>query len=472
MMERLFQDDMKWDVNNTEDMCAKEDPDLQRRAADYAYYDENSWEELDPELVQKGEQEEYNRFCKMGVYEYVSREQAEKDPTGKFVKVKWVRVKKGEGVRCRLVAQELGYGERLDELFAGTPSLGAVRTALVHAMRKPSHKVMVMDVKCAFLYGEIRRNVYIELPHTDPKYGDKTVVGQLKKSMYGTRDAPQIWAQVVQEAMEELGYKQSAFQPAVYYHPEKNVVVVVHVDDFLVTGDGAMLESLYHELSKKFDIKMKMLSMEDNRETTYLNRTLRWTEQGIEITGDSKHSEILQKEWGLQEQSKEVNTPSLKELEDNNNNGEELQGELATKVRRGIARINYMAQDRIDLSAAAKAMSQHMSQPREGVLNSLKRCVRYLKKYPESTMLIPQDVQENDNTMTVWTDSDWAGDVASRRSTSGGVIVYRGAIVAHWSKSQSNIALSSAEAELNATVKGLSELIGLHNLIEETHRCP
>ena len=166
--------------------------------------------------------------------------------------------------------------------------------------------------------------------------------------------------------------------------------------------------------------------------------------------------------------SKEVNTPSLKELEDNCNNGEELQGELATKVRRGIARINYMAQDRPDLSAAAKTMSQHMSQPREGVLNSVKRCVRYLKKYPESSMLIPRGVPEEENTMTVWTDSDWAGDVASRRSTSGGVIAYRGAIMAHWSKSQSNIALSSAEAELNATVKGLSEIIGLHHLIEET----
>ena len=96
----------------------------------------------------------------------------------------------------------------------------------------------------------------------------------------------------------------------------------------------------------------------------------------------------------------------MKELDDNNNNGEELQGEMATKVRRGIARINYMAQDRPDLSAAAKAMSQHMSKPREGVLNSIKRCVRYLKKYPESTMMIPREVPEDDNTMVVWTDSD------------------------------------------------------------------
>ena len=470
IVERLCQDDMRWNLHNVEDMCEEEDPELQRKIADYSYYDENTWEELDPKLVAKGEQDEYERFCKMGVYEYASRAEAENDTMGKFVKVKWVRTKKGEGVRCRLVAQELGYGERLDELFAGTPSLGSVRTALTHAMRKPHHKIMVMDVKCAFLYGEIRRNVYIELPHTDPRYGDGTVVGKLKKAMYGTRDAPQIWAQVVQAAMEDMGYKQSVFQPAVYYHPDLDVIVVVHVDDFLATGDGEKLEVLYQELSKRFEIKRKLLSLEDDRETTYLNRTLRVSQEGVEIIGDLKHSELLLREWGLQEASKEVSTPSLKELEDNNNAGEELQGEMATKVRRGIARVNYMAQDRPDLSAAAKAMSQHMSRPREGVLNSLKRCVRYLKKYPSSSMMIPKGVDEGDDTMTVWTDSDWAGDLASRRSTSGGVIVYRGAILSHWSKSQSNVALSSAEAELNATVKGLSELVGLYNLIQETQR--
>ena len=58
---------------------------------------------------------------KMGVYDYACRDTAIHDINEKFVKVKWVRTKKGSGVRCRLVA------ERLDELFAGTPSLSAVR---------------------------------------------------------------------------------------------------------------------------------------------------------------------------------------------------------------------------------------------------------------------------------------------------------------------------------------------------------
>ena len=64
---------------------------------------------------------------KMGVYDYVSRDTATHYINGKFVKVKWFsKPRRGAVSDARLVAQELGYGERLDELFAGTPSLGAV----------------------------------------------------------------------------------------------------------------------------------------------------------------------------------------------------------------------------------------------------------------------------------------------------------------------------------------------------------
>ena len=310
--------------------------------------------------------------------------------------------------------------------------------------------------------------MYIELPHTDPKYGDGTLVRKLKKAMYGTRDAPQIWAEVVRSTLEDFGYKQSTYQPAVYYHPTKDVMIVVHVDDFLCTGNGEDLEELYALLKQKFDLKQTTLSMDDGQEATYLSLTLTVSSTGVTLTGDSKHSELLLKEWGIQGSSKEVNTPSLKELEDNICSGDELHGEMGTKVRRGVARINYMVQDRPDLSAVAKTMSQHMSKPREGIVHILKRCVRYLKKYPVSSSLIPRGVPIEDQELTAWTDSDWAGDVDTRRSTSGGCIKYRGAVMMHWSNMQSNVALSSAEAELNATVKGLSELIRLHNLIRDT----
>ena len=95
---------------------------------------------LDPQLVASGEKDELDRFRKMGVYSYVPKEHAEQDMEGTFVRTKWVRIDKGTPaspkVRCRLVAQGLGFGERMDELFAGTPSLSAVKMALANASIK------------------------------------------------------------------------------------------------------------------------------------------------------------------------------------------------------------------------------------------------------------------------------------------------------------------------------------------------
>ena len=209
----------------------------------------------------------------------------------------------------------------------------------------------------------MRRKVFIELPHTDSRFGDATVMEKLQKSMYGTRDAPQICAEAVQSSLNSIGYKQSCFQPAVYYHPAKSVIIVVHVDDFLCAGDPADLDETFEHLTKKFDLKKSAISLEDEREATCLNRTVRVSEEGVEIVGDPKHSKLLFKEWSICKFSKEVNAPSLKELEDKVAVGEELASGVAMKVRRGIARVNYKAQDRPDLPAVAKVMSQNMAKP-------------------------------------------------------------------------------------------------------------
>jgi hypothetical protein len=69
-----------------------------------------------------------------------------------------------------------------------------------------------------------------------------------------------------------------------------------------------------------------------------------------------------------------------------------------------------------------------------------------------------------------FTDSDWAGCPKTRRSTSGGVLLHGQHLVHHWSSTQTVVALSSMEAELNAIVKGVAEVLGLKNLLEECGR--
>ena len=110
-------------------------------------------------------------------------------------------------------------------------------------------------------------------------------------------------------------------------------------------------------------------------------------------------------------------------------------------------------------------LSQCMAGPREGVLPAIKRVIRYLRRYLRCIVEIDSDQQVTE--LDVWTDSDWAGDVETRKSCSGGSLQLGTSTIHHWSKLQANVALSSGEAELNSAVKGISEAIGLRELLRE-----
>ena len=149
-------------------------------------------------LVHAACREELQSFKDIGVYEYVRREVAAGDSRGRIVGVRWVRINKGtrlkQLIRCRLVAQEFARMDVRDDLFAGTPPLAALRLLLSEACSRGAKsrrvRFKVIDVKKAFLYGKMDRTLYIELPPEDPWAATGEWVGLLKRTIYGTRDAP------------------------------------------------------------------------------------------------------------------------------------------------------------------------------------------------------------------------------------------------------------------------------------------
>lgn len=84
-----------------------------------------------------------------------------------------------------------GCGESVGELFAWTPSLPAV-TLLVSAERGLG--IVLLEAPCAFLFKDMKRNAYIDLPLQDLRHGDGHRVGRWRKVMYRARDAPQMWS--------------------------------------------------------------------------------------------------------------------------------------------------------------------------------------------------------------------------------------------------------------------------------------
>ena len=147
---------------------------------------------------------------------------------------------------------------------------------------------------------------------------------------------------------------------------------------------------------------------------------------------------------------------------------EPLNAEYTTQYKSIVARANYLSTDRPDIQYAVKKLATHMSKPTNRNWQELKRLGRYLKGKPR--LIIKYDWQNPINVLTSFSDSDWAGDRKTRKSTSGGVITIGSHYIKSWSKNQSVIALSSAEAELYGIIKTSSETLGIISILKDWNK--
>ena len=131
----------------------------------------------------------------------------------------------------------------------------------------------------------------------------------------------------------------------------------------------------------------------------------------------------------------------------------------AYEHRSVAARLNYLAVDRVDIQFATKELARTMAKPIEGDVLKAKTIGRYLLGTPRLVMRF--DWCDQIDTLSVYSDSDWAGCRNTRKSTSGGVLMFGGHLIKTYSRQQRTIALSSAEAELYALVAASAEALGM-----------
>ena len=192
------------------------------------------------------------------MYRGVTRESNERDDEGKTISIKWVITNKGNEehpiAKARLVAREFNTGGKRGELFAGKPGLMAMRITIYRVMTKcddgARRSIRVADVKTAFLYGDARRSLYVELPPGDALAASGRYVCKLERAMYGTRDAPMIWQDHLRRTLLDMKFKESVSHPGVFQHETQDIFICVHVDDLLRTGLRADLEWLKKQLLK------------------------------------------------------------------------------------------------------------------------------------------------------------------------------------------------------------------------------
>ena len=114
-------------------------------------------------------------------------------------------------------------------------------------------------------------------------------VSKPDQSLYRTQDAAANFQDEVKKVMANAGFRQSKYSPCAYYHPVRRLRTLVHGDDFVTSGRRFHVQWLRHVLEDRFEIKTKVIgqAVADKREARVLNRVIRVTEQGWNMSQTS-----------------------------------------------------------------------------------------------------------------------------------------------------------------------------------------
>jgi hypothetical protein len=177
----------------------------------------------------------------------------------------------------------------------------------------------------------------------------------------------------------------------------------------------------------------------------------------IFISQEAYTNKILQK-FNMAE-AKGVLTPATREESDNRK-------DVSSKVpyREAVGSLMYLAAaTRPDIAFAMNKAARVMDRPAEKDWNDVKRIFRYLR----STSNYGLKYTGGSDELKVFSDADFAGDKATRRSTTGVIAILANGAVSWTSQLQKMTALSTTEAEIIAASEGAKELIWLKRLLSE-----
>ena len=165
-------------------------------------------------------------------------------PDRKPVKCCWVFAKKSDGrYKARLVAKGFSqiYGEDYNETFSPVTCFETVRLLLAYVCQN-DWNIESLDVKTAFLYGQLDEEIYMEQPEGF-KISSSNQVYCLLRALYGLKQAALAWNKELHKSLLKLGFKRSKSDPGVYYYQDKSGIMlfIVYVDDGHLMSNSAIL---------------------------------------------------------------------------------------------------------------------------------------------------------------------------------------------------------------------------------------
>jgi Reverse transcriptase (RNA-dependent DNA polymerase) len=370
-----------------------------------------------------------------------------------------------ERYKARLVAK--GYrqieGIDYDEVFAPVSKYATLRTllAIVAADDLEMHQ---LDIKTAFLNGEIEEDIFLQQP---PGYeeGPSNLACHLRRALYGLRQAPRQWHARLKKELEDIGFHESEADPGLFIYHDKDgpIYLLVYVDDIIVAAkELAAVEWAKNKIKTVFEAR------DLGEAQIYLGMLIERdrARQSLKLSQERMTTQLLSKYQLLEAKSKSVPLNTAVKLTKDD-------GDLLNKDKYGysqlIGSLMYLAVcTRPDIAQAVGALAKYMTTPTTVHWSAATGVLRYLAGTKDYGLNFGQAGSNKE--LLGYCDSDYAGDLDTRRSTTGYVFVLNGGAISWSSRRQQTVAASTTEAEYMAAAAATKEALWLRKLIYDLKR--
>ncbi|KAF7566254.1 hypothetical protein PtrM4_145740 [Pyrenophora tritici-repentis] len=374
-------------------------------------------------------------------------EEVPKPKDANMVDSKWVFTVKTnldgtvERFKARLVARGFTqvHGTDYNETFAPTVRMDTLRLFMA-TVAAENLECFHFDIKNAFTESHLKEEIFLKQPQgVEVKKG---YVLKVLRSLYGLKQAARDWNLLIKKELLAWGFVQSLADPCMFIHEEKQLRILVYVDDIAVAAkDRAQIDWFYKKLSGRFNTKNlgeihKILGVrvtrDRKRRTIYLDQ-----EQYIHAVLDK---------FGMsskQHRDKKIPSADYTSFRPATNNDTRID---ITEYQQVIGSLMFaMVLTRPDIAFTLGKLSQYMSDPAEHHGHALKNLLRYLRS--TVTMKLRYGPGGVHSQFVIYSDADWASDMVDRKSVSGSTAMFYGGPISWSSKKQRSVATSSCESE-------------------------
>ncbi len=161
--------------------------------------------------------------------------------------------------KARLVAKGYAqtYGIDYEETYSPVAKMTIVRAIIALGATK-GWSLHQMDVNNLFFHGDLQEEVYMEQPL---HYVDQTrpdLVYRLKTNLYGLKQAPRAWSNKIGQYLVTSGFQTFNVDFSIYVKKTDHgiIVIIIYVDDLIITGDSdGDIFDFKKLLKQKFEMK-------------------------------------------------------------------------------------------------------------------------------------------------------------------------------------------------------------------------